>query len=126
MRHGYGLCQLRDPGDAYIDVGDLVPGGKVYHACLGKAENRLKFPDCRGGVGTVKAVGGHMGDGAVYGGNGVQLLLKLPYFLSGGADGQVLFRPGGGDPGDLFRGVDVDGRSVKMAQDLNRAVAPLT
>ncbi len=63
--------QLRDPGDAYIDVGDLIPGGEIRYSGLGQAENGLEFPDRGSGVGAVEAIGSHPGYGSVDGGDGV-------------------------------------------------------
>ena len=31
--------QLRNPRDPHIDMRNLVPGSKVYHACLWQPEN---------------------------------------------------------------------------------------
>ncbi len=118
--------ELGDSGDPHVDVGNFIPGGKVGHAGLGKAEDRLKCLDGGGGVGPVEAVRGYTGDGGVDGGDGFQLLLEPAHLLPGGADGQIFPRPGGGNPGDLLRRVDVDAGAVEMAEDLDRAVSALS
>ncbi len=58
--------------------------------------------------------------------DGIQLLLQLPHFVSGGTKSQIITWPGGRNAGDLLCSVDVDAGAVVMAQDLNGAVTALT
>ena len=37
------LCQLRDPCNPHINVGNLIPGAEIHHTCLGQPENGLEF-----------------------------------------------------------------------------------
>ena len=50
------LIQLGDPGDAYIDFRDLIPGGIVYNPGGGQAKDRLDLLHRSLGGGTVDAV----------------------------------------------------------------------
>ena len=115
--------KLCDPGNSYIDMGNFVPCGEIHHPGLRQSEDRLELPDRSRRVGTVEPVRGYPWDGRIYGGDGIKLFLKLPDLLTGGANDEILSRPGRRDPGDLLRSVDVDAGTVEMAQDLDGAVA---
>ncbi len=121
----YMSIQLRDPGDPHINMGDFIPGGKICNAGLGQSEYVLELPYSGGSLLAVDAVCLDPGDGCVYLGNSVQLLLQLAYFIAGTACCQVISRPGSGDAGDLLCCVDVHAVAIVVAQDLNGAVALL-
>ena len=68
-RHGqYSSAILCDP---HIDMGDLIPGGKVGDTCLGQTEDILEFPHCSRCLLSVDAVRLDAGDCCIYLGNGI-------------------------------------------------------
>lgn len=78
------LSRLRDPGDAYINFRDFVPGGIICYAGLGQVKNALKDADCIGGPGAINTVCGYGGNGGVVPGDAVQLGLELTHLVAGG------------------------------------------
>ena len=64
-------------------MGNPVPGSKIHHSCLGKAENALKFLHRSRCAGAVDAVRRYPWDGCIDGGYGVQLFLKLAHLRAG-------------------------------------------
>ena len=121
--NGLSSRQLRDPGDAHIDFGNLVPGGIVCDPGLWKAEDALEFPHrlCRGRA--VDAVCTQLREGRIGPGDDVQLLLQLAHLGSRGALLQIVARPGGGDAGDGLGCVDVHVVPVVVAEDLDGRIA---
>ena len=79
------LSRLRDPGDAYVNFRDFVPGGIIRYAGLGQVKNTLEDADCIGGPGAIDAVCGYGGNGGVVPGDAVQLSLELTHLVAGGA-----------------------------------------
>ena len=65
---------------------DLIPRRKIRDAGRGQAEDGLELPHGSGGGRSVDAVCRNARDGGVDRGDRIQLLLKLPDLLAGGAD----------------------------------------
>ena len=64
-------------------MGYPVPGGKIHHSRLGKAENALKFPHRSRCARAVDAVGRYSGDRCINSCYDVQLFLKLAHLRAG-------------------------------------------
>lgn len=77
---------------------------------------------CSGGR-SVDSVCGQFWNGGVSARDYINLLLELTYFAAGGAVFQVISRPGGGDSGDGFSGVDVHVVAVIVAENFDSGIA---
>lgn len=115
--------ELRDPGYAHVDFGNFIPGGIICNPCLWQPEDSLELPHCLSRGRSVNAVCVKCGESWIGSGNNIQLLLELTDFRSGGADFQIVARPGGGNAGDGLCGVNVHVIPVVVAEDLNGRVA---
>ena len=97
-RAGSGQIGYRD-----VNVGDLVPHGKVYAAGLGQVEDLLELRYRRLGGGALDPVCRDLGDGGEIVRNAVQLLLNGPHALPLAANGQHLAAVGQGYALHLLR-----------------------
>ena len=104
-------------------MGDFIPGGKINDAGFRQTEDRLEFQYGICGILAVDSVLGDAWDSGIYGSDGVKLFLNMAYLISGASNSQVISRPGYGDSGNLFRGVDIDAFPVEIPEDFDRAVA---
>lgn len=106
-------------------MGDSVPGGEVYNAGFGEAEDVLELSYGSGCSRAVDAVGGNAGYGGVDLSDGIQLLLHLTHLIPGAAYGQLLPRPGGRNTRNLLCRVHVHVIPVKMPDNLDGTVSLL-
>lgn len=98
---------LGNPGYAYIDIRNFVPGGIVGDAGLGQVKDALENPDCIGGGGTVNAIGCDGGNGRIISCNTVQLILQLANLVAGGTDAERISGVGGRNPRNEVGRVDI-------------------
>lgn len=117
---------FRDSCDGHKNLGDFIPCPVVHDPGDGKAEYGLEFHDGTPGILSEDAVGNQGGDGSIYRGDGIQLLLHLPYFRPAGAYGQFITGPGGRDAADLFRRINIHIVSVIIPYDIYGAVPLLS
>ena len=68
-------------------MGYFIPGAEIDDSRYREAEYGLEFPHSGGGCRSEDSIRRNVRDGAVDGGDGVQLFLHLLYLLAAGADG---------------------------------------
>ena len=115
--------QFGDPGYPYIDFRYFVPGPVIYRAGLGKPEHRLEYPDGFRSRRAVHSIHLDTRYGRVCPGDDIDLFLELPDLIAAGAVFQHIAGPGGGNAGDLLRGIDIHVIPIIIPQDLNCRVA---
>lgn len=111
--------RFRDPGNPHIDFRYLIPCGIVGDSCGGQIKDTLEGSYRIGRSGAVNSVRGDSGDGGVIAGDAVQLVLQLADLFPGGADSQIVSRPGGGNAGYAHRRVDIHVIAVVVPDNVN-------
>ena len=117
------LIQFRNSRHRHVDRLDLIPGRVVYDPADRQVEQPLERHHRLSRIFVVISVDLHPRQRTVYFCNRVQLLLKLTYLLPGSADIQIISRPGGWNPGNLLRSIDIHILAVKTSEDLNRRIS---